>query len=58
MPSAGSGSSGPRGNQPEQNSITRRMVCTLSPPSRIGGCGVCTGLGQDQLGSKHVNSPS
>ena len=38
--------------------MIRRMVCTVSPPSRIGGCGFCTGLGHDQLGSKDVNSPS
>ena len=35
----------PRGNQPSQNSTTRRSVCGPSPPRRTGGCGFCDRLG-------------
>jgi Methyltransferase domain len=34
-----------RGNQPSQNSTTRRTVWSVSPPRKMGGCGFCFGLG-------------
>ena len=46
-----------RGNQPSQNSTTRFSVWSVSPPSSIGGCGFCFGLGYIQTGSKLTNSP-
>ena len=46
-----------RGNQPSQYSTMRFKVWSVSPPSRIGGCGCCGGFGYDQTGSKFTNSP-
>ena len=45
------------GIQPSQNSMTRSKVRGPSPPMTTGGCGFCTGFGQDQIGSKLTNSP-
>ena len=57
IPSAGSKSPRPRGNQPSAQSTTLRSVWSVSPPTRIGGFGFWTGFGQDQIGSKSTNSP-
>src|SRR5512132_4302326 len=37
--------------------MTRRMTPLPAPPTRIGGCGRCLGLGQDQIGSKSTWRP-
>src|SRR3989454_10229326 len=45
------------GIQPSPNSTTRSNVVSPSPPMRIGGCGLCIGLGSAQILSKLTKSP-
>ncbi len=45
------------GIQPSPNSTTRSNVVGPSPPTMIGGCGFCSGLGSAQILSKFTNSP-
>ncbi len=45
------------GIQPSPYSIARFAAPGQPPPTRIGGCGFCTGFGQVKIGSKFTNSP-
>ena len=44
--------------QPSPSVTTRRKAPGLSPPTQIGGCGFCTGLGAKPMSRKRKNSPS
>ena len=44
--------------QPSPSVATRRNAPGLSPPTQIGGCGFCTGLGANPTSRKRKNSPS
>src|SRR5215207_6165734 len=44
--------------QPSPTRAARRSAAPLSPPTRIGGHGFCTGLGSNATASKRKNSPS
>jgi hypothetical protein len=37
---------------------TRSRTVGPLPPTRIGGCGDCTGFGHDHARSKETNSPA
>ena len=43
--------------QPSPRRAARRSAASLSPPTRIGGHGCCTGFGSNTTSSKSKNSP-